>query len=72
MVFILDRHSELGAHVIQEQSLLFSLFKAIDKIESSHKSGIFFSLKRAFFFLRAQFVLSYHLMYEPCKQQKVF
>ena len=57
MVFILDDNSEIGAH---EQSLLFHLFKAFDKIESRHKSDIFFR-KDLFSFMRAKHVLSYHL-----------
>ena len=42
MVLILDSNSELGAHV-RSNFLSFDLFKAHDKIESSHKSDFFFS-----------------------------
>ena len=46
----------------KEQSLLFDLFKALDKIESSTKSGDFFQ-ERLFSFIRKQHFLSYHLKY---------
>ena len=48
MVLLLDGNSEIGAHVIKEQSLLFALFNASDKIESSHKSN-FLPQKRLFY-----------------------
>ena len=44
------------------QYLLFNLFKAFDYIESSHKTGIF-TRKDPLSFMRAQHVMSYHLMY---------
>ena len=40
IVLILDGNSEIGAH--EELSLLSDLLKAFDKIESSHKSHIFY------------------------------
>ena len=40
--------------------------KGIDYIESSHKSDIFSLQKVIFFFMRAQDILSYHLIYVPC------
>ena len=64
MVLILDGNSKIGAHVRQEQSLLFDLFKAFDYIECSQKSD-FFSRKKCIFFMRAQHVLSYPLIRVP-------
>ena len=58
MVLILDGNSEMCVHV---GSMLFDLFKAFDYIESSHKSD-FFLRKDLFFIMRAQHVLSYHLI----------
>ena len=46
------------------QYLLYDLFKAFDYIESSHKSGIF-TRKDPFFCMRAQHVMSYHLISVP-------
>ena len=43
------------------QYMLFDLFKAFDYIESSRKSGIF-TQKDPFSFMRAQHVMSYHLI----------
>ena len=43
------------------QSMVFDFFKAFDYIESSHKSGIF-TRKDLFSFMRAQHVVSYHLI----------
>ena len=39
--------------------MLFDMFKACDEIENSHKSDIFF-IRKDFYFMRAQHVLSYH------------
>ena len=44
--------------------MLLDLFKAFDDIESSNKSGIF-TRKDPFSFMRAQHVMSYHLIYVP-------
>ena len=46
---------------MKEPSLLFDLFKALDQIESNNKSDIFLR-KDLFSFMRAQHVLSYHLI----------
>ena len=43
----------------KEQSLLFDLSNALDKIESIHKSDFFSSEKT---YIRVQHVLSYHLI----------
>ena len=43
------------------QYLLFDLFKALDYIESSHKSGIF-TRKDSFSFMHAHHILSYFLI----------
>ena len=48
--------------MVTEQSLSFDLFQAFDQIEGSRKQ-IFFSLQDRFTFMRVQYVLSYHLMY---------
>ena len=54
MVFISNGNLEIGANVShKEQTLLFDLFKAFDKI---------FGMIRFFFFMCKQHVLSYHLM----------
>ena len=45
----------------KEQSLLFNLYKAFDQFESRHKSGIFIR-KDLFSIMRAQHVISYHLI----------
>ena len=45
----------------QKQLLLFDLFKTFHFFESSHKSN-FFLRKDLFSFMRAQLVLSYHLI----------
>ena len=50
-------------HARTEQSLLFDLLKAFDKIRSSHKSD--FSLSHLFSLICAQHILSYHLIYIP-------
>ena len=41
MVLVPDGNSEIGAYVKEHSLLLFDLFKAFDKIESSHKSDLF-------------------------------
>ena len=63
MALILDGNSLRGAH----KYLLFDPFKAFDYIESSLKSGIF-TRKDRFSFMRAQHVMSYHLIKAPWKK----
>jgi len=50
--------------------VLFDLFKAFDKFESGHKSDIFIR-KDLFSFMRAQHVMSYHLIKLPCVYQAI-
>ena len=45
----------------KEQSLLFDLFDAFDKIENSHKSDLFLR-NDLNSFMRAQYDMSYHLI----------
>ena len=64
IVLISDGISEISAHVETNLNhLLFDLFKAFDKIRSSHKSD--FSLSHLFSLICAQHILSYHLIYIP-------
>ena len=46
-----------------EQYIVFDLFKAFDHIESSHESDFFSLRKDRFICMRAQIVMSYHLIY---------
>ena len=62
MVLIVDGNSEIWC-ARTEKSLLFDLFQAFDKIEPSHKSDICLR-KDLYSFKRAQYVLSYHLIYK--------
>ena len=57
MVLILDGNSEVVAYI----RLLFDLFKAFDQFESSH-SRISFIRKDLFCSMRAQHILSYHII----------
>ena len=67
-IWILYRGEGASIYSLQVQSwsdgevqfLLFDLFKAFDKIESSPKSGVFFR-QDSFSFVHAQRVLSYNL-----------
>ena len=57
MVPILDGNPEIGAHVRR------NLCSAFDKIKSRY---FFLSENNFFSFMRAQYVLSNHLIYAPC------
>ena len=59
MVHILDGYSEIASE--GQINLLFDWFKAFDEIVSCHKSDYFFR-KDLFSFMRAQRVLSYHVI----------
>ena len=52
MVLVLHGNSEIGNFLRKEKSLLFDLYKAFDKIESSHKSDSLIR-KYLFSFMRA-------------------
>ena len=70
MVLILDGKSEIGAHVRSNLCYLSCLRHLIrSRAVINH---IFFLRKDLFSFMRAQNVLSYHLIYVPCLARKEF